>query len=242
MAHTVITSAGAGGASPQQEGSSMTDPDLRALLPQVSCAAIVDAMANRYAHVAHILDLRSPRKDAVLFGQAVTIRYFPTRKDIQHPVDNNFASLFYRAIEGGGEGKVLVMGGGGHPDSAFGGGRKLSRLRHNGLAGVLAEGRLRDFDALGDYEFTTFCRGETVRQGGNLIMPVAANVPVEIDGVGILPGDYIYADSSGAVVVPAGVIREVLEEAAESEVRDAASAERMIHEDPATVIAKGETR
>ena len=84
--------------------------------------------------------------------------------------------------------------------------------------------------------------GETVRQGGNLIMPVAANVPVEIDGVGILPGDYIYADSSGAVVVPAGVIREVLEEAVESEIRDAASAERMIHEDPATVIAKGETR
>ena len=110
----------------------------------------------------------------MLFGQAVTIRYFPTRKDIQHPIDNNFASLFYRAIEGGGEGKVLVMGGGGHPDSAFGGGRKLSRLRHNGLAGVLAEGRLRDFDALGDYEFATFCRGETVRQGGNLIMPIAA--------------------------------------------------------------------
>ena len=134
------------------------------------------------------------------------------------------------------------MGGGGHPDSAFGGGRKLSRLRHNGLAGVLAEGRLRDFDALGDYEFTTFCRGETVRQGGNLIMPVAANVPVEIDGVGILPGDYIYAASSGAVGVPAGVIREGLEEAVESEIRDAASAERMIHEDPATVIAKGETR
>jgi 4-hydroxy-4-methyl-2-oxoglutarate aldolase len=243
VAHTVITRAGANGAStPHQEASSMPDQDLRALLPKISCAAIVDAMAGRHAHVAHILDLKSPRPDAVLFGQAVTIRYFPTRKDIQHPIDNNFASLFYRAIEGGGEGKVLVMGGGGHPDSAFGGGRKLSRLRHNGLAGVLAEGRLRDFDALGDYEFATFCRGETVRQGGNLIMPIAAGVPVEIDGVGIIPGDYIYADSSGAVVVPAAEIREVLEEAVESEIRDAASADRMIHEDPATVITQGETR
>ena len=67
-------------------------------------------------------------------------------------------------------------------------------------------------------------------------------MPVEIDGVGIVPGDYIYADSSGAVVVPAKDIREVLEEAVESEIRDAASAERMIHEDPATVIAHGETR
>ena len=243
MARTVTTRTDAQAASPPQEDRSTHDQELRALLPKVSCAAIVDAMAGRHAHNAHILDLVSPKAGAVLFGQAVTIRYFPTRKDVQHPIHNNFASLFYQAIEhGGGEGKVLVMGGGGHPDSAFGGGRKLSRLRHNGLAGVLAEGRLRDFDALGDYGFTTYCRGETVRQGGNLIMPLTANVPVEIAGVGIMPGDYIYADASGAVVVPAAEIREVLEEAVESEIRDQASADRMIHEDPANVIAHGETR
>jgi len=99
-----------------------------------------------------------------------------------------------------------------------------------------------DFGALGDYGFATYCRGETVRQGGNLIMPMAANVPVEIAGVGIMPGDYIYADASGAVVVPAAEIREVLEEAVQSEIRDQASADRMIHEDPATVITQGETR
>lgn len=219
-----------------------SDDDLRSLLASVSCSAIVDAVAARHAHAAHILDLVSPRPGSVLFGQAVTIRYFPTRKDVQHPVDNNFASLFYRAIEEGGQGKVLVMGGGGHADAAFGGGRKLSRLRHNGLAGVLAEGRLRDFDALGGYEFVTYCGGETVRQGGNLVMPVAANVPVEVCGVGILPGDYVYADSSGAVIIPAADVRAVLEDAAASEIRDAESAERMIDEDPATVILQGEAR
>ena len=82
VAQTVITRAGADGASPHQEASSMPDQDLHALLPQISCAAIVDAMAGRYGHVAHILDLKSPRRDAFL-GQAVTIRYLPTRKD--HP-------------------------------------------------------------------------------------------------------------------------------------------------------------
>ena len=240
MARTITTRTDAATASPLHQPH---DQDLRDMLPRVSCSAIVDAMAGRHAHAAHILDMVSPNPGSVLFGQAVTIRYFPTRKDIQHPVHNNFASLFYQAIEdGGGEGKVLVMGGGGHHDSAFGGGRKLSRLRHNALAGVLAEGRLRDFDALAGYGFTTYCRGETVRQGGNLIMPMTANVPVEVAGVGVMPGDYIYADSTGAVVVPAAEIREVLEEAIESEIRDQASADRMIHEDPATVIAQGETR
>jgi regulator of RNase E activity RraA len=36
---------------------------------------------------------------------------------------------------------------------------------------------------------------------------------VVLDGVGIFPGDYVHADSSGAVVVPSREIREVLEEA-----------------------------
>src|SRR6185436_2228329 len=104
------------------------------LLTRVSCAALVDAMAAAYPHPAHVLDLVSPNPGAVLFGRAVTMRFVPTRKDIAHPVDNNFASLFYRAIAEGGDGAVLVMSNGGHPDAALGGGRKLSRLRHNRLA------------------------------------------------------------------------------------------------------------
>jgi len=221
---------------------SMSDHELHAMLDRVSCSAIVDAMAARYPHPAHILDLVSPTPGAVLFGRAVTIRFLPTRRDIQHPVDNDFASLFYRAIAGGAVGNVLVMSSGGHPDAALGGGRKLSRLRHNGLAGVLADGRLRDFPDLAEYGFATYCRGETVRQGGSLVMPAEANVPVEVSGVTVLPGDYVYADSSGAVIVPGGDIWEILSTAAAGEERDAASAERMRSEDPATVITNGEAR
>jgi regulator of RNase E activity RraA len=73
-------------------------------------------------------------------------------------------------------------------------------------------------------------------------MPVEANVPVEVSGVAVLPGDYVYADSAGAVVIPAGVAEEVFQDAAAREVRDAASAERMKLEDPATVMARGEVR
>jgi 4-hydroxy-4-methyl-2-oxoglutarate aldolase len=218
------------------------DQGLRSKLDRVSCSALLDALLDRYAHPSHILDLVSPTPGRVLFGPAVTIRFVPTRSDLSHPVQNNFASNFYRAIGESGEGAVLVMSSGGHADAALGGGRKLSRLRHNGLAGVLADGRLRDFDALAGYEFATYCKGETVRQGGNLVMPLEANVPVEVSGVTVVPGDYVYADASGAVIVPSGVMEEVFQDAAAREVRDAASADRMKQEDPAQVMAKGEVR
>jgi regulator of RNase E activity RraA len=44
-----------------------------------------------------------------------------------------------------------------------------------------------------------------------VVTPFQANVPVVIDGVGIKPGDYIHADSSGAVAIPAAEVRSVLE-------------------------------
>lgn len=221
----------------------MTDTELRALALDVTCSSIVDAMLARHQHPAHILDLVSPTPGAVLFGRAVTLRYFPVRKDIQGPVDNDFAALFYRAIdEVGGDGTVLVMSSGGHPDAAMGGGRKLTRLRHNGLAGVLTDGRFRDFDDLAGYGFVTYCRGETVRQGGNVIMPLEANVPVEISGVGVLPGDYIYASSAGAVIIPAGDIEEILADAAKREEKDRASMERMKDEDAQHVMEHGEAK
>lgn len=219
-----------------------SDAELRAMLGRVSCAAIVDQLVARHGHPCHVLDLRSPTPGAVLFGPAVTIRFFPARKDVKDPVENDFAALFYRAIRAGGEGAVLVMSNGGHPDAALGGGRKLTRLRHTRLAGVLADGRLRDFDDLATYEFVTYCRGETVRQGGNAVMPIAANVPVEVDGVGVLPGDYVYADGAGAAIIPAADAADVLAAAAAAEERDAASAARMADEDPLVVMAQGEAR
>ncbi|GAB3529497.1 hypothetical protein GCM10027402_32960 [Arthrobacter monumenti] len=38
-------------------------------------------------------------------------------------------------------------------------------------------------------------------------MPFAANIAVEVAGVCVIPGDYIYADASGAVVIPAASLQ-----------------------------------
>src|SRR3546814_9772996 len=117
-------------------------------------------------------------------------------------------------------GKVLVLSSGGYPDASLGGGTKLSRLEHQGLAGVLADGRLRDFDELREHPFSTWCRGEATRWGGDTVMPFAANVAVEVGGACAVTGDYVYADASGGVVIPAQSLRRVLDEAHRVEAED----------------------
>ena len=65
--------------------------------------------------------------------------------------------------------------------------------------------------------------------------PFEANRPVVIDGVGIRPGDYVFADSSGAVAVPATQIAEVVAEARRIVADDAGFMEQIRTEDPADV-------
>lgn len=185
------------------------------LIPEdITSADLVDAMGRLHHHRCHILDLVTPDPDRRLMGTALTISYFPTCTEVLDPETYNFADLFYEAVEQDAQGKVLILASNGHPDVSLAGGTKLARAEKMGLAGVLADGRLRDFDELSRYNFATYCRGEATRWGGDVVTPYQANVPVVVSQVGIHPGDFVFADSAGAVVIPASQLEAVVAEAA----------------------------
>ena len=176
----------------------------------LTTADLVDAMGRLHRHRCHILDLVSPTPGRVLFGPAVTISYFPSCSAALDPESYNLANLFYEAVGHEPEGKVVVLASNGYADSSMGGGTKLSRLQVHGCAGVITDGRLRDFDELARYDFAAYCSGEATKWGGGDVTPFQANVPVVLSGVGVMPGQYVFADSSGAVVIPDGQIDDVL--------------------------------
>lgn len=186
------------------------EESLRDLAKKVRAADMVDAMGRLHRHRCHILDLVTPTPGRVLFGEAVTISYFPTCNAGLDPEQYNFGSLFHQAVGSEPRGKVLVLASNGHPETSLGGGTKLSRAQNLGLGGVLADGRIRDFDELAGYDFAVYCGGEATRWGGDVVTPFQANVPVVIGRVGVRPGDFVYADSSGAVVMPAAQVEDVL--------------------------------
>jgi regulator of RNase E activity RraA len=198
------------------------------VLDRVSCASLVDAMGRIHSHRAHILSLVSPAPRR-LFGPVATIAYLPYRDDLQQ-TELGFSALFDQAVDESQAGTVLVLSSGGYPDASHGGGTKLSRLQHSGAAGVVADGRLRDFEQMAEYAFATWCRGEATRWGGDTVMPFAANVSVEIGGVCVIPGDYLYADASGAVVIPQASLQQVVDEALSVEAEDVRALEAIATE------------
>ena len=215
--------------------SPRSDHLLRSRVEKLSAAALTDAVGRSFPHRCHILDLVSPTPGRKLFGRAATIRYIPSRGDMSDDDALSFGRFFYEAVGAHAEGTVLVIDSSGRHDISIGGGAKFSRLQNHRLAGLVTDARIRDFEELAALDPVFYCRGETVLAGAAALTPVAANVPVSLDGTTVLPGDYIYADSAGAVVIPAGALDRVLESAAEIDAGDEAYLSIIRNEDPQEV-------
>lgn len=197
---------------------------------ELTCADLVDALGRIHDHRAHLLDLVTPTPGRILFGPAATIGYFPNCPALRDPDRYSFGTLFRHAVAEDPQGRVLVLASNGHPDISMGGGTKLARLEHYGLSGVLTDGRLRDFTELAGYSFAAYCAGETVHAGGATLTPYLVNVPVVLRGVTVHPGDHVFADDAGAVVIPADDVDQVLTGAAAVQAEDAGFRTAIAHE------------
>ena len=108
-------------------------------------------------------------------------------------------SLVKAAVDSPGEGRVLVVDGGGSLRRALLGGNLGAAAARNGWAGVFIDGAVRDVAELaacdlGIRALASVPMPPVKRQAGE------AGVPVQIQGVWVRPGDWLYADADGAVV------------------------------------------
>ena len=92
-------------------------------------------------------------------------------------------------------------------------GEGMSRaMRAAGAAGVLCDGCIRDLAALREMSWAVWAGGSSADRGR--IRFHRYQVPVEIAGMVVHPGDIIHADENGAVIVPADRVQDILEAAA----------------------------
>jgi regulator of RNase E activity RraA len=78
-----------------------------------------------------------------------------------------------------------------------------------------------------------------VSPGGNEILPFLSDVPVCVDGVTIVPGDYIFARGSAAVVLPGPSAEEILTSAHEIMKKMDGMKSLLVNEDPVQVLEQG---
>lgn len=124
---------------------------------------------------------------AAFGGEVVTVKCFE---------DN---SLVKEQLATPGNGRVLVVDGGGSLRRALLGDMIAESAVRNGWSGVVINGAVRDVDAIADMALGVQALGsvplKTEKRGlGDL------NIPVRFGGVTIEPGNYLYADNNGIIV------------------------------------------
>ncbi len=108
-------------------------------------------------------------------------------------------SLIKQCVEEPGAGRVIVVDGGGSRRRSLLGDMLAEKAVNNGWAGLVIHGSIRDVDeialmALG-VQALGACPVKTEKRGAG-----QRDIALELGGVTINPGDYVYADNNGVIV------------------------------------------
>jgi regulator of RNase E activity RraA len=179
-------------------------------LARLDACAVSDALdkLGLTGCVTGLLPLSSPRKIA---GTVRTVKL--VAKDAAPPAAGPPRHLGTTAIEAAAPGEVIVVEQRSGIDAGSWGGILSAGAKVRGIAGVIADGPVRDVDEARALDFPIYGRRPTARTARNRIVEVGTDVPVTIGEVDVHPGDYVLADGSAVVFFRPADAGRVLEAA-----------------------------
>lgn len=194
-------------------------------LARLDACAVSDALdkLGLVGAVTGLLPLSSTRRIA---GRVVTFRLVPAA-DAPARV-GQVRHLGTSAIEACQPGDVIVVEQRTGIDAGSWGGILSMGAKVRQVAGVIADGPVRDVDEARACDFPLYARSATVRTARGRIAESETNGPITIGEVRVDPGDCVIADASGVVFVPAAHIDRVLETAEAIAAREAAMSRALL--------------
>ena len=132
------------------------------------------------------------------------LRQFGGRRRFHGPIrtvacfeDN---ALVRQVLSEPGDGAVLVVDGGGSLHTALVGDLIAGLAQANGWAGLVVHGVVRDTEALAGLDIGIKALGSNPRKSAKLATG-QVDVPVHFGGVSFRPGEHLYSDEDGVVVL-----------------------------------------
>jgi 4-hydroxy-4-methyl-2-oxoglutarate aldolase len=195
-------------------------------LNRLDCCAVSDALdkLGLRDHVVSGLEQRSTTRR--IAGRVVTYRLVPVEQ--APPPGAAPRHLGTTAIELAQPGEVIVVEQRTGLDAGSWGGILTLGAKVRGVAGVIADGPVRDVDEARAYDFPVYCRALTARTARGRVAEAETNQRITIGDVTVDPGDYVIADASGVAFIPAADIERVLDAAELIAGREAAMAKALL--------------
>ena len=210
----------------------MTDfpSDIIKRLRRLDCCAVSDALDRlKLQGVVTGFPLRSGA--GRIAGQVTTLKLGTGEPPPGPPVH-----LGCTAIEASGPDNVIVIEQRTGIEAACWGGLLSLGAKTRGVAGIIADGPVRDIDEAITYQLPVFSRSLTCLTARGRVVEKGTNIPIEVAGIAVNPGDYVLADSSGIVFLPQYKASEILEIAEMVVMKEAAMAKGILSGTPISQV------
>jgi regulator of RNase E activity RraA len=165
--------------------------------------------------------LRGPRPlrpgQKRIVGPAFTLRFVPAREDLATPESWNSPISTRAAIEAMPSGCIAVVDAMGVTDAGIFGDILCERMHVRCVAGLITDGVVRDLAGVLRTSLPVWCSGAAAPASIASLTFVAWQEPIACGGVAVFPNDVIVADDDGAVIIPHGLLDDIVEAAAEQE-------------------------
>ena len=199
-------------------------------LRRLDACCVSDAL-DRLGLAGAISGVPQASGDGRIAGVAVTLKV-----GVGTPPSGGPRHLGTRAIECATTDSVIVIEQTSGIDAGCWGGLLTTAAKVRGIAGVVADGPVRDIDEAREYGFPIFTRQLTLRTARGRVVELGTNIPVTLWGIPVHSGDYVIADRSGIVIVSAADIDRVLDSAEVIFGREAAMAKALLANEPPSSV------
>ena len=168
---------------------------------------VLDA-AGRY-HQFLPPGIRGIRKDDIVVGRAMPVNMIDVHGPQKHPF-----GLLTEALDQLKEREIYVAAGG-SMRCAYWGEILTATARTRGAAGAVIYGYHRDTPKILEQDWPVFSLGAFAQDSSVRTKVVDYRCPLEVEGTWINPGDIIFADMDGVVVIPSNMENETVTKALE---------------------------
>lgn len=156
--------------------------------------------------------------DMVVIGRAMTVLeadvFTESMEDSNNPMMSKPFGIMFEALDSLKPNDVYICSGS-SPRYALWGGLMSIRALKLGAAGAVVDGYSRDTNEIESLNFPTFSIGTYAQDQGPRGKVIDYNVPIEFNGIRVNPGDIIYGDRDGVLIVPQEIEKEAFEGAIE---------------------------
>jgi len=197
-----------------------TDKELFKIAKEELFTALVGDVLDKLGYMHQFLPqlIKPIRADMVVIGRAMTVLeadvFEESSTDSSNPLMKKPFGIMFEALDSLKEDEVYICSGA-SPRYALWGGLMSTRAMKLKAAGAVVYGFSRDTNEMLDLDFPCFSLGAFAQDQGPRGKVLDFRVPIEIDGVRIHPGDIIFGDRDGVIVVPREVEKETFEKAIE---------------------------